>query len=281
MVRLDRLIADGIAVVEIKSGYGLTIDEEIRMLRVARRLAQLRPVKVVTTWLAAHTLPDEYLDDSDLYIDEVVIPGLDKAAAEGLVDSVDGFCETIGFSVSQLARVFDKAESLDLPVKLHAEQLSNQKGAQLAGQYKALSADHLEYLDFEGVAALAAAGTTAVLLPGAYYTLRQSHCPPVVMLRDAGIAMAVATDCNPGTSPLSSPLLAMNLACNLFGLTPEEALAGMTRQAARALGIDNEFGILAKGARAELAVWNLQHPAELSYHIGATPLSRRISAMEM
>lgn len=280
LVRLDRLLADGAAVVEIKSGYGLTIDDEIRILRIARRLDKLRPVKIVTTWLAAHTLPQEYNGDADRYIDEVAIPGLEKASAEGLVDSVDGFCESIGFTVAQIARLFDTAAAFDLPVKLHAEQLSDQKGAVLGARYKALSVDHLEYLAPADVPILAAAGTTAVLLPGAFYTLKQSRQPPVAALRDAGVAMAVATDCNPGTSPLSSLLLAMNLACNFFGLTPEEALAGTTRQAARALGLENEFGTIVVGARAELAVWNVSHPAQLSYHIGAAPLVRRITAME-
>ncbi len=280
LVRLDRIAADGTAVVEIKSGYGLTIDDEIRMLRIARRLGELRPVKVVTTWLAAHAIPGEYEGNADLYIDEVVIPGLDKAVEEGLVDSVDGFCETIGFSRNQIARVFERATEFKLPVKIHAEQLSNQGGAELAASFKAISADHLEYLDRAGVAALAAANTTAVLLPGAFYTLRQSHQPPVETLREEGVGLAVATDCNPGSSPLSSPLLAMNLACNLFGLTPEEALAGTTSQAARALGLGQEFGSIAKGSRGELAVWNLDHPAELSYQMGAAPLVRRISAME-
>jgi len=280
LVRLDRLLADGVAVVEIKSGYGLTIDDEIRMLRIARRLGDLRPVKIVTTWLAAHTLPVEYKDEADRYLDEVAIPGLERAAAEGLVDSVDGFCETIGFSVAQIARLFDKAVALGLPVRLHAEQLSNQRGAVLAAEYQALSVDHLEYLAKSDVAALAAAGTGAVLLPGAFYALRQSQQPPVAAMRDAGVGMSVATDCNPGSSPLSSLLLAMNLACNLFGLTPEEALLGTTREAALALGLGGEFGTLVKGGRGELAVWNVSHPAQLSYHIGATPLVRRISAME-
>lgn len=280
LVRLDRLLADGVAVVEVKSGYGLTIDDEIRMLRIARRLGDLRPVKIVTTWLAAHTLPVEYKGEADRYLDEVAIPGLERAAAEGLVDSVDGFCETIGFSVAQIARLFDKAVALGLPVRLHAEQLSNQRGAVLAAEYQALSVDHLEYLAKSDVAALAAAGTGAVLLPGAFYTLRQSQQPPVAAMRDAGVGMSVATDCNPGSSPLSSLLLAMNLACNLFGLTPEEALLGTTREAALALGLGSEFGTLIKGGRGELAVWNVSHPAQLSYHIGATPLVRRISAME-
>lgn len=280
LVRLDRLLADGVAVVEIKSGYGLTIDDEIRMLRIARRLGELRPVKIVTTWLAAHTLPTEYKGESDRYLDEVAIPGLERAEAEGLVDSVDGFCETIGFSVAQITRLFDKAVALGLPVRLHAEQLSNQRGAVLAAEYRALSVDHLEYLAKSDVPALAAAGTAAVLLPGAFYTLRQLQQPPVAAMREAGIGMSVATDCNPGSSPLTSLLLAMNLACNLFGLTPEEALLGTTREAARALGLAGEFGTLVNGGRAELAVWNVSHPAQLSYHMGATPLVRRISATE-
>lgn len=280
LIRLDSLIAEGVAVIEIKSGYGLTIEDELRMLRIARRLEKLRPVKIVTTWLAAHAVPKDFEGDKDAYIDNVAIAGLEQAAAEGLADAVDGYCETIAFSPAQIERVFDKAKALGLPVKLHAEQLSDQKGAVLATKYKALSADHLEYLAPEDAKALAAAGTTAVLLPGAFYFLRETKSPPIDALREAGVAMAVATDCNPGTSPLSSILTVMNMACTLFRLTPEEALAGTTRAAAAALGLSGDYGVIAPGAHAELAVWNAKHPAELSYRIGASPLARRISLTE-
>lgn len=281
LVRLDRLIAEGVAVIEIKSGYGLTIADEIRMLRIARRLGDLRPVRIETTWLAAHTLPPEFPAEPDRYIDEVAIAGLERAAAEGLVDAVDGFCETIAFTPAQIERLFAKARALGLPVKLHAEQLSDQKGAVLAASYGALSADHLEYLAPEDARRLADADTVAVLLPGAFYTLGEAKPPPVAALRDAGVAMAVATDCNPGTSPLSSLLLAMNMGCTLFGLTPEEALAGTTRNAAAALGLDPEYGRIEAGARADLAVWEVRHPAELSYWMGGSPLDRRICSMEI
>ena len=275
--RLDRLIGEGVAVVEIKSGYGLTIDDEMRMLRVARHLETLRPVKVRTTWLAAHAVPANYSGRPDAYIDEVAIPGLVQAAAEGLVDAVDGFCETIAFTPGQIERVFQAAHSLGLPVKLHAEQLSDQKGALLAARYSALSADHLEYLTDADVEAFAAAGTVAVLLPGAFYTLKETRLPPVAALRDHGVAIAIATDCNPGTSPISSILTAMNMACTEFALTPEEALAGTTRCAARALGLSGEYGEVAVGALAELAVWDVEHPSELSYWIGGSPLHKRLS----
>lgn len=280
LARLDRLIADGVCVVEIKSGYGLTIDDELRVLRIARSLERLRPVKIVTTWLAAHAVPKDFDGDADAYVDRVAIAGLRQAAAEGLVDAVDGYCERIAFSVAQIERLFDAAAALGLPVKLHAEQLSDQKGAMLAARFRALSADHLEYLAPEDAPALAEAGTVAVLLPGAYYFLRETTPPPVETLRAAGVDMAVATDCNPGTSPLSSLLTAMNMACTLFRLTPEEALAGATRNAARALGLGGEYGVIAAGARCELAVWNARHPAELSYRIGAAPLARRITQSE-
>ncbi|KJS39168.1 MAG: imidazolonepropionase [Hyphomonas sp. BRH_c22] len=275
--RLDSLIGEGVAVVEIKSGYGLTIDDEMRMLRVARHLETLRPVNVRTTWLAAHAVPANYSGRPDAYIDEVAIPGLVQASAEGLVDAVDGFCETFAFTPGQIERVFQAAHSLGLPVKLHAEQLSDQKGALLAARYSALSADHLEYLTDADVEAFAAAGTVAVLLPGAFYTLKETRLPPVAALRDHGVAIAIATDCNPGTSPISSILTAMNMACTEFALTPEEALAGTTRCAARALGLSGEYGEITISARAELAVWDVEHPSELSYWIGGSPLHKRLS----
>jgi imidazolonepropionase len=274
--RLDRLIAEGAATVEVKSGYGLSVADELKMLRAARRLGELRPVRVVTSYLAAHALPPEYKGRSDAYIDEVVLPGLDAAHAESLVDAVDGFCEGIAFSPEEIARVLTHAVKLGLPVKLHAEQLSNLGGATLAASFGAQSADHLEYLDETGVAAMAVAGTVATLLPGAFYTLRETQMPPIAALRSAGVPIAIATDCNPGSSPLTSLLLAMNMAATIFRLTPEEALAGVTRHAARALGLAGAVGTIAPGKRAELAVWDVEHPAELSYRIGYNPLHRRI-----
>lgn len=275
--RLDALLAEGVGVVEIKSGYGLTIEDELRMLRVARSLASRRPVKVVTTWLAAHAVPPEYTGRADAYVDDVVIPGMRRALAEGLVDAVDGFCETIAFSRNEMARVFAAARALGLPVKLHAEQRSDQKGAVLAAECGALSADHLEYLAPEDVAVLADAGTVAVLLPAAFYTLRETQPPPVAALRSHGVPIAIATDCNPGSAPLSSLLTAVNMACTLYGLTPEEALCGATRTAAQALGLSSEYGRIATGCRAEFAVWDAEHPRELAYWIDGPGLSRRIS----
>jgi len=275
--RLDDLISDGVAVVEVKSGYGLTIEDEIRMLRVARKLEALRPVKIVTTWLAAHALPPAFKDRPDNYIDEVAIPGLVRAAEEGLVDAVDGFCEVIGFSPAQIERVFQAAASLGLPVKLHAEQISDLKGALLAARYSALSADHLEFLSETDVPEFARAGTVAVLLPGAFYTLRETKLPPIAALRKHGVDIAIATDCNPGSSPLSSLLAAMNMACIQFSLTPEEALAGTTRNAAKALGLAGMYGEITQGAKTELAVWDVAHPADLSYWIGRSPLHMRLS----
>jgi len=275
--RLDDLISDGVAVVEVKSGYGLTIEDEIRMLRVARKLEALRPVKIVTTWLAAHALPPAFKNRPDDYIDEVAIPGLVRAAEEGLVDAVDGFCEAIGFSPAQIERVFQAAASLGLPVKLHAEQISDLKGALLAARYSALSADHLEFLSETDVPEFARAGTVAVLLPGAFYTLRETKLPPIAALRKHGVDIAIATDCNPGSSPLSSLLAAMNMACIQFSLTPEEALAGTTRNAAKALGLAGMYGEITQGAKTELAVWDVAHPADLSYWIGRSPLHMRLS----
>lgn len=274
--RLDTLIAEGVGTVEVKSGYGLTIASELAMLRAARRLGQLRRVRVVTSYLAAHAVPPDYRGRADAYIDAVVLPGLDAAHAEGLVDAVDGFCEGIAFQPDQIARVFDRARALGLPVRLHAEQLSHLGGAELAARYGALCADHLEYADATAAVAMARAGTVAVLLPGAFYVLRETVLPPVAAFRAAGTAMAVATDCNPGTAPLTSLLLAMNMAATLFGLTVEECLLGTTRQAARALGLGADLGTIAPGARADLAVWDVADPAELVYRIGFNPLHRRI-----
>lgn len=274
--RIDALIAEGVSTIEIKSGYGLSVEHELKMLRAARRLGEMRPVRIVTSWLAAHALPPEFKGRADDYIGEVVLPGMTKAKAEGLADAVDGFCEGIAFSPDQMQRVFEHARKLGLPVKLHAEQLSNLGGAALAARHGAISADHLEYLDAAGVNAMAEHGTVAVLLPGAFYTLRETQLPPVQLLREAGVPIAVATDCNPGSSPLASLLLTMNMACTLFRMTPEEALAGVTRNAATALGLSEEIGTIEQGKAAELAVWNAGEPAELAYRIGFNPLHLRI-----
>jgi imidazolonepropionase len=271
--RLDALLAEGVACVEVKSGYGLDIETELRMLRVARRLAAERPVRVRTSFLGAHAAPAGA--DANAYIDEVCIPALHAAHADGLVDAVDGFCEGIAFTPAQIARVFDAAQALGLPVKLHAEQLSHLGGTALAARYGALSADHVEYATEEDARALAAAGTVAVLLPGAFYAIRETQAPPVAAFRAHGVPMAVATDCNPGSSPLTSLLLAMNMACTLFRLTPLEALAGVTVHAARALGL-TDCGVIAPGKRADLAIWDVETPAELAYRIGFNPLHARI-----
>ncbi|MFN0116412.1 MAG: imidazolonepropionase [Paracoccaceae bacterium] len=272
--RIDAMLRDGTGTIEVKSGYGLDIDTELRMLRAARRLAALRPVTIRTSFLGAHAIPPEYKGRPGDYLTEVCLPALRAAHAEGLADAVDGFCEGIAFSPAEIARVFDQARRLGLPVKLHAEQLSNLGGAALAARYAALSADHLEYLDAPGIAAMKAAGTVAVILPGAFYTLRETQVPPIGLLREAGVPMAVATDMNPGSSPLCSLTLAMNMAATLFRLTPEEALAGATLHAARALGLADR-GAVAPGLRADLAVWDAETPAELAYRIGATPLHAR------
>jgi len=275
LTRVDALIAEGVTALEIKSGYGLDRDTELRMLRTARKVGQQRPVTVRTSFLGAHAIPAEYKDRADAYLDEICLPTLEAAHAEGLVDAVDGFCEGIAFSPEQIAKVFDRAKELGLPVKLHAEQLSNLGGTALAASYGALSADHLEYLDEAGVAAMAASGSVAVLLPGAFYTLRESRLPPLDLLRRHKVPVALATDCNPGSSPLASLLLTMNMGCTLFRMTPEEALAGVTREAARALGLSGQ-GTLEAGKRADLAIWNVSHPAELSYRIGFNALEKRI-----
>ncbi len=274
--RLDALIAEGVGTVEVKSGYGLDLDTERRMLLVARHLPEHRAIRERTSFLGAHALPDEYAGDPDGYIDFVAREVLPTLADDGLVDAVDAFLETIAFDADQVARVFAAAQALGLPVRLHADQLTNGHGGALAARFQALSADHVEYLDDAGVAAMAAAGTVAVLLPGAFYTLGETQKPPVAALRAAGVAMAVATDCNPGSSPLTSILLAMNMACTFFRLTPEEALAGTTRVAAQALGLGGELGTLERGKRADLAIWDVDHPAELAYRIGFNPLHERI-----
>jgi imidazolonepropionase len=273
--RVDALIAEGVTTLEVKSGYGLDRDTELRMLRVARALEAARPLRVVTSFLGAHAVPEAYAGRADAYLEEICLPTLRAAAAEGLVDAVDGFCEGIAFTPDQIARVFDEAQALGLPVKLHAEQLSYLGGAALAAQYGALSADHVEYATPEDAAAMAKAGTAAVLLPGAFYTLRETKIPSIAAFREHGVAMALATDNNPGSSPLTSLLLAMNMGCTLFRLTPAEAWAGVTRHAAQALGL-TDCGQIAPGLRADLAIWDVEHPAELSYRIGFNPLSERI-----
>src|SRR5690606_14153124 len=274
--RLDALLAEGVTSIEIKSGYGLDIEHERRMLQAARQLAGLRRVDVHTTFLGAHAVPPELQGRADEYIDHVVNDMLPALAAEHLVDSVDGFCEHIAFSPQQIQRVFDCAARLGLPVRLHADQLSNLHGAQLAARHGALSADHLEFTDEAGARAMAQSGTVAVLLPGAFYFLRETALPPVELLRRHGVAVAVATDCNPGTSPLTSLLLAMNMAATQFRLTVEECLAGVTRNAARALGIHHDTGSVEAGKYADLAIWDIGSPAELVYRIGFNPLYARI-----
>ncbi|WP_189401251.1 MULTISPECIES: imidazolonepropionase [unclassified Mesorhizobium] len=274
--RLDALLAEGVTTVEVKSGYGLDADNEKKSLRAARRLADERPVTVRATCLAAHALPPEAKGDKDAFIDLVAGTILPQVAAEKLADAVDGFCEGIAFSPEQMARVFDKAKALGLPVKLHADQLSNLHGAALAARYGALSADHLEYTDEEGAAAMAKAGTVATILPGAYYFIRETKKPPVDLFRRHGVKMAVATDSNPGTSPLTSLLLTMNMAATLFGMTVDECLAGVTREAARALGLLGQTGTLEAGKSADLAIWDIERPAELVYRMGFNPLHARI-----
>jgi len=275
--RVDALIAEGVTTIEIKSGYGLNIDSEIKMLRVARRIARDRSVRVVTSFLGAHAIPGEYAGRPDAYVDEVCLPALAVAADAGLVDAVDGFCEGIAFSKEQIRKVFEAAKTLGLPVKLHAEQLSNLGGTRLAAEFGALSSDHLEYATEEDVIAMARAGMVAVLLPGAFYFLRETKLPPIDTFRNHGVGMALATDCNPGSSPMTSPLLVMNMACTLFRMTPEEALAGMTLHGAQALGL-SDCGKLYAGARADLAIWDVEHPAELAYRFGFNPLHKRVFA---
>ncbi len=272
--RLDALIAEGVTTVEVKSGYGLDLENEVKMLRAARRLGGERPVSVATSFLGAHALPPEFAGDADGYIDHLIGEVLPRVAS--LADAVDGFCEGIGFSPAQIERLFVAAKRSGLPVKLHAEQLSNLHGAALAARFGALSADHLEHLDEAGVAAMAGAGTAAVLLPGAFYFMRDTKVPPIEALRRAGVPMALATDCNPGTSPLTSLLLAMNMGATLFGLTVEECLAGVTRHAARALGLQDRVGTLEAGKRCDLAIWDIERPAQLVYRMGLNPLHARV-----
>jgi imidazolonepropionase len=272
--RLDALLAEGVTTVEIKSGYGLDHDAEARMLRAARTLGKARPVSVATSYLGAHAIPPD--SDAESYIARICTEILPAIAAENLADAVDVFCETVAFSPAQTARVFDTARALGLPVKLHADQLSDGGGAALAARYGALSADHLEYTSEAGAAALAASGTVAVLLPGAFYTLRETQMPPIRAFHHHGTTIALATDCNPGSSPLTSPLLAMNMAATLFRLTVDECIAGFTRNAARALGRSNECGTLEVGKSCDLAIWNVESVAELVWRIGFNPLRHRV-----
>ena len=274
--RLDALIAEGVTTVEIKSGYGLDLENESKSLAAARRLGEQRPVTVRTTFLGAHALPPEANGDKSAYIAKVVDEMLPAIAATGLADAVDGFCEGIAFSTDEISRVFTAARALGLPVKLHADQLSNLHGAALAASFGALSADHLEYTDEQGAAAMAKAGTVATILPGAFYFIRETKKPPLDLFRQHGVKMAVATDNNPGTSPLTSLLLTMNMAATLFGMTVDECIAGTTREAARALGLLGETGTLEAGKWADLAIWDVERPAELVYRMGYNPLHRRV-----
>ena len=275
--RLAGLKAEGVTLIEIKSGYGLDLDTELKMLRVARKLGyEDTDVEIVTTFLGAHALPPEYAGRADDYITFVCEEVMPAVAREGLADAVDCFCERIGFSLAQTERVFETAKRLGLPVKLHAEQLSDQGGAALAARHAALSADHLEYLGEDGITAMAAAGTVAVLLPGAFYFLRETRLPPLDALRRERVPIAIASDSNPGSSPVGSLLLMLNMACTLFRMTPEEALAGVTRHAARALGRADTLGTLENGKQADFVVWDIDHPAELAYRIGANPCAQII-----
>ncbi|HEY5793906.1 MAG TPA: imidazolonepropionase [Bosea sp. (in: a-proteobacteria)] len=274
--RLSELVREGVTTVEIKSGYGLDIDSEAKVLRVARRIGRERPVTVRTTLLGAHAVPPEYKGRSGDYAALVAGPMLDAVVAEGLADAVDVFCEGIAFSPEETRTVFAAAKATGLAIKIHAEQLSNLGGAKLAAEMGALSADHLEHLDEDGVIAMAKAGTVAVVLPGAFYFLRETVKPPIELLRKHGVPIALATDANPGTSPLTSALLTLNMGCTLFRLTPEEALAGMTRNAALALGMQDEIGTLEAGKACDLAIWEIERPAELAYRMGFNPLHARI-----
>ncbi|MCE8027390.1 imidazolonepropionase [Billgrantia desiderata] len=275
--RLEALLREGVTTVEIKSGYGLSVADELKMLRVARRLGETLPVRVVTTLLGAHALPPEYKDDSDGYIELVCREMIPAAVEQGLADAVDVFCEKIAFSVAQCERVFEAAEAHGLPIKAHAEQLSNLGGSAMAARHGALSADHIEYLDEQGVNALRESGSVAVLLPGAFHTLRETQLPPIAALREAGVPMAIATDANPGSSPLFMPTLMLNFACTLFRLTPREALAGMTAHGARALGLHTrQLGRIVPGAPADLCLWDVESPAELAYAVQPGRLRQRI-----
>jgi imidazolonepropionase len=278
LVRLDRLLAEGVTTLEAKSGYGLDLPNEMKLLRVARSLGDVRGLRLVTSFLGAHALPPEAAGDRDAFITRVCEEMLPAIAAAGLADAVDAFCESIAFTPAQIDRVFLAARAAGLPVKLHADQLSQGGGAALAARHGALSADHVEYTDEAGAAAMGAAGTVAVLLPGAFYMLRERQAPPVVAFRRHGVPMAVSTDCNPGTAPLVSLLLTMNMAATLFGLTVEEVLLGVTRNAARALGLGAEIGTLEVGKACDLAIWSVERPAEIFHMLGHNPLHERVFA---
>lgn len=278
--RLDALMQDGVATIEIKSGYGLNRDTELAMLEVARTLGEQTGASIVTTFLGAHSIPSEYKGRADDYIDLLVSEVLPAAHERGLVDAVDAYCESIAFSTGQIAKIFECAAGMNIPVKLHADQLSDGGGAELAASFSALSADHLEYTSAAGVSALAKAGSTAVLLPGAFLTLGETQLPPIAMLREQGVPIAVATDCNPGTSPVCSLQTAMSLATSQFKLTPEECLAGVTREAARALNLHDDRGTLQIGKRADIAEWDINHPSELSYWMGLNPLTQLITGSD-
>ncbi|MCB8874165.1 imidazolonepropionase [Acidisoma silvae] len=278
--RVDRLIAEGVTTLESKSGYGLDLAQEMKLLRAGRTIAEKRRLRALTSFLGAHALPPEAEGDRDAYMDLVCTTMLPAVAEAGLADAVDAFCESIAFSPDQVARLFTAAQALGLPVKLHADQLTNGGGAALAARFGALSADHLEYTDDAGAAAMAAAGTVAVLLPGAYYVLREKKAPDVAAFRRHGVPIAVSTDCNPGTSPLTSLLLTMHMAATLFGLTVHEALLGTTREAARALGKFDDIGSLETGKACDLAIWSVGHPAEIFHNLGSNPLHSRVFAGE-
>jgi imidazolonepropionase len=269
--RLLPFLQEGVTTIEIKSGYGLDLKNEMKMLRVARKLGEHYPVSVRITFLGAHTVPPEFKGKADKYIDSICNDMLPAIAKEKLADAVDGFCETIAFTPAQIARVFEAAKKHGFAVKLHAEQLSDQGGAELAAWHNALSADHLEFASVDGIKAMAKSGTVAVLLPGAFYCLKETHKPPVALLREHGVPIAIASDCNPGTSPVNSLLLMLNMGCLLFGLTPEEALSGVTRHAAQALGIADKVGTLEAGKIADMALWDIISPVELSYRLGYNP----------
>ncbi|MBZ2168082.1 imidazolonepropionase [Marinobacter sp. F4216] len=279
--RLEALMREGVTSVEIKSGYGLNPEAELNMLRAARELGRRYPVRVSTSLLAAHAIPPEYKDDSDAYIDLICSEIIPAAAEEGLADAVDVFCETIAFSANQCERVFKAAKEHGLGIRAHVEQLSNQHGAALAARYDAWSVDHLEWLDEEGVEAMAKAGTVATLLPGAFYFLRETKLPPIELLRKHKVPMAVATDLNPGSSPLASLRLALNMACTFFRMTPEEVLAGVTRHGAMALGQGEELGQIRPGMKADLLLWDIESPAELAYQFGVNPIRQRIVGGEV
>ena len=275
IVRIDDMIANGVTTVEVKSGYGLDVETECMMLRVARKLEALRPIRIKTSFLGSHGIAPEYKSNPDNYIKDVCLPALIKANEEGLVDAVDGFCETVALNVGQLTEVFNLAQKLNLPIKLHAEQLSHSGGVNLATSYGAISIDHLEYANEEDAKLMSKSGSVAVILPGAYYTLNETQKPPIELFRKYKVPMAIATDCNPGSSPLTSILLAMNMASTLFKITPLEALSGVTKHAADALSL-KDLGQIKPGMIADLAIWNLEHPSEFSYRIGFNALYKRI-----